>query len=121
MGYAPYEARKKKGGEKRMGILGRCRKCGVEDILNTDGLCPVCVAETEGMKYRCFHCLRFYRDKPEACPECGCPYFTPIERCREEDRMIEESARQAAANMPEGSARFLATLETQRIREQTTE
>jgi len=101
--------------------FGKCVKCGTEDILNTDGLCPICEAENRGMKWRCFHCLRFYEEKPKACPECGCPYFTAIEKCREEDAMIEKSARQAAANVSETTARFLASLEIERIRRETAE
>jgi len=101
--------------------FGKCTKCGAEDILNADRLCPICEAENRGMKYRCFHCLQFFATKPVRCPHCGCPYFTKIEQCREEDRMIEQSARQAAANVPEGSARLLATVEIQRIRGQTVE
>lgn len=98
-------------------MFGTCTKCGTEDILNTDGLCPICEAEDRGMRYRCFHCLRFFPVKPERCPHCGCPHFTPIERCREEDEAIEQSARQAAA-LPEKYAQVLATIETIRIREQ---
>jgi len=101
--------------------FGKCAKCGVEDILNADGLCPICEAENRGMKWRCFHCLRFYREKPKACSECGCPYFTAIEKCRVEDEVIERSARQAATNVPETTARFLASLEIERIRRETTE
>ena len=104
-----------------MVVFGKCVKCGTEDILNTDGLCPICEAENRGMKWRCFHCLRFYEEKPKACPECGCPYFTAIEKCREEDAMIEKSARQAAANVSETTARFLASLEIERIRRETAE
>jgi len=98
-------------------MFGTCVKCGYEDILNADGLCSICEAETKGLKWRCFHCLRFYGEKPERCPHCGCPHFTPIERCRGEDEAIEQSARQAAA-LPEKYAQVLATLETIRIREQ---
>ena len=104
-----------------MVVFGKCVKCSTEDILNADGLCPICEAENRGMKWRCFHCLRFYREKTKACPECGCPYFTAIEKCRIEDEAIERSARQAATNVPETTARFLASLEIERIRRETAE
>jgi len=99
-------------------MFGTCVKCGYEDILNADGLCSICEAETKGLKWRCFHCLRFYGEKPERCPHCGCPYFTHISRCREEDEAIEESARKAS-HLPEDIAKTIASLETTRIREQS--
>jgi len=100
--------------------FGKCVKCGAEDILNADGLCPICEAENKGMKYRCFHCLRFFATKPVRCPHCGCLHLTPIKKCRDEDEAIERSARQAA-NVPEETARLLASLEIERIRRETAE
>jgi len=97
-------------------MFGKCRICGEEDLLNAEGLCEICEAKEKGMRWRCFHCLKFYTEKPEECPHCGCPYFTPIEKCREEDQAFEESAREAAANqVSEETAKILASLETQRI------
>ena len=97
-------------------MFGRCKNCGYEDLLNTEGLCEICEAKEKGMQWRCFHCLKFYVKKPVECPHCGCPYFTSIEKCREEDQAIEESAKQAS-HVPEGIARTIATLETKRIRD----
>ncbi len=87
-------------------------------------------AREKGLKYRCFHCLSWYKKKPKKCiaplypggPRCNCPYFTPIEKCEEEERLIDESAQQAAqSSIPEGYAltKFNA-METSRIRRLTT-
>jgi len=101
-----------------MGTFGTCVKCGYEDILSPDGLCSICAAKKQGMKWRCFHCLRFYKEKPVTCPHCGCPYFTPIEKCRKEDEAIEQSARKAS-HLPEHIAKTIASLEIKRIREES--
>ena len=96
-------------------MFGRCRRCRAEDILNEEGICDICQAKERGMRWRCFHCLRFYREKPVECPHCGCPHFTSIEKCKEEDEAIEMSARQAS-HLSESIAKTIASLETERIR-----
>jgi len=97
-------------------MFGRCKNCGYEDLLNSEGLCGICEAKEKGMQWRCFHCLKFYAEKPVECPHCGCPYFTAIEKCRGEDQAIEISARESS-HVSESTAKIIATLETKRIRD----
>jgi len=97
-------------------VFGRCKRCGIEDILDEDGMCEICRAEGRGMRWRCFHCLRFYEEKPSECPHCGCPHFTAIEKCRGEDQAIEISARESS-HVSESDAKVIATLETKRIQD----
>jgi len=76
-------------------------------------------ARESGMQWRCFHCLRWFKEKPqELCPYCGCPWFTHISKVEVEDKLIDESAEKAAkSGLPEGYiTKKFSNMEIEKIR-----